>query len=165
MFLTPAARALAADRRARLDLAVRAVFDKHRDGVEQLIDTRMLAERCPGVVANAKGVPARARVGEDVMTLVCRAWAPVTGAGDYYIVPRLGSFFDGEIVSRKGASHGSPHLYDRTVSMLVRAPGLIDAGIIIDDPVDFSAFAALEAAFVGLDARAPRDILGAHVAR
>jgi len=165
VFLTPAAHALAPDRRARLDVAVRAVFDKHHDGVEQLIDTRLLAERCPGVLATAKGSPARARVGEDVMTLVCRAWAPVTGAGDYYIVPRLGSFFDGEIVSGKGASHGSPHLYDRTVAMLVRAPGLIDAGVVIDDPVDFSAFAALEAAFVGLDARAPRDILRAHVAR
>ena len=43
--------------------------------------------------------------------------------------------------------------------MLVRAPGLIDAGAENDDPVDFSAFAALEAAFVGLDTRAPRDIL------
>jgi hypothetical protein len=99
------------------------------------------------------------------MTLVCRSWAPVDGAGDYYMVPRVGSVFDGEIVIGKGASHGSPHLYDRTVSMLVRAPGLVDAGAVIDEPMDFSAFSALEAAFVGLDARAPRDILNAHVAR
>jgi hypothetical protein len=165
VFLTPAAHGLGTDRRARLDLAVRAVFEKHRDGVEQLIDTRTLAERCAGVLAKAKGIPERARAGEDVLTLVCRAWAPVVGAGDYYIVPRLGSFFDGEIVSRKGASHGSPHLYDRTVSMLVRAPGLVDAGVVIDDPVDFSAYSALEAAFVGLDTTPPRDILRAHVAR
>jgi hypothetical protein len=162
VFLTDAARRLAAEPRARLDLAVRAVFEKHRDGVEQLFDARTLEQRCPGVLAKAKGIPERARAGEDVLTLVCRAWAP---AGDYYIVPRLGSFFDGEIVSGKGASHGSPHLYDRTVSMLVRAPGLVDAGVVIDDPVDFSLYSALEAAFVGLDTTPPRDILRAHVAR
>ena len=46
--------------------------------------------------------------------------------------------------------------------MLVRAPGLIEPGAAVEDPVDFSVFAALEAAFVGLDTRAPRDILEAH---
>jgi hypothetical protein len=35
----------------------------------------------------------------------------------------------------------------------------------VEEPVDFSVFSALEAAFVGLDAQAPRDILAAHVAR
>ncbi len=165
VFLSPAAKSLPEGRRARLDQALRRTFEKHRDGVEQLIDTRMLAERCPTVLARAKGVPMRAQPGEDVLTLVCRGWAPVIGAGDYFIVPRLGSYFDGELVSGKGASHGSPHLYDRTVSMLVRAPGLIDAGAVIDDPADFSVFSALEAAFVGLDTRAPREILSAHVAR
>jgi hypothetical protein len=64
-----------------------------------------------------------------------------------------------------GASHGSPHLYDRTVPMLVRAPGAIDAGAVLDAPVDFAAFAALEAALLGLDARSPHEILLAHTAR
>jgi arylsulfatase A-like enzyme len=165
LFLTPAARALPADRRALLDKAVRATLDKHSDGIAEVLDARLLAERCPSVLASAKGVPDRARVGEDVLTLVCRSWAPLGGAGDFYIVPRLGSIFDGEVVAGKGASHGSPNLYDRTVSMLVRAPGAIDAGAVVDAPVDFSVFAALEAALVGLDARAPRDILAAHTAR
>ncbi|MDB4933597.1 MAG: Alkaline phosphatase [Labilithrix sp.] len=165
VFVTPGARALPTERRAVLDKAIRATFAKHQDGIEQLIDTRELAQRCPDVLATAKGIPARARAGEPILTLVCRAWAPVVGAGDYYMVPRVGSVFDGEIVIGKGASHGSPHLYDRTVSMLVRAPGAVAAGATIDDPVDFSAFAALEAAFVGLDTRAPRDILEAHIAR
>lgn len=165
LFLTPAARALPADRRALLDKTIRATFEKHSDGVAEVLDVRMLTERCPGVLASAKGVPDRARAGEDVLTLVCRAWAPLGGAGDYYIVPKLGSIFDGEVVIGKGASHGSPHLYDRTVSMLVRAPGAIDAGAVVDAPVDFSVFSALEAALVGLDSRAPRDILAAHTAR
>ena len=165
VFLTAAGRGLTGERRVLLDQAIRRTFAAHSDGVQEVIDARALADRCPGVIAAAKGIPARARAGEDLITLVCRAWAPVVGAGDYYIVPRVGSVFDGEIVSGKGASHGSPHLYDRTVSMLVRAPGAIDAGGVVDDPVDFSVFSALEAALVGLDARAPRDILAAHIAR
>lgn len=108
-------------------------------------------------------MPDRARLGEDVMTLVCRSWSP--DAGDYYVLPRPGSFFDGELVIGKGTSHGTPYAYDRTVSMLVRAPGLIEPGAVIEDAVDFSAFAALEGAFLGLDARAPRDVLEAHRAR
>jgi hypothetical protein len=162
VFLTPAARALPEARRALLDASIRSVFAKHKDGVDEIIDVRTLAARCPDTIAKARGIPERARIGEDVFTLVCRSWAPVADMGDFYIVPRIGSVFDGEIVVGKGASHGSPHLYDRTVSMLVRAPG-VDAGAVIDDPVDFAAFAALEATLVGVDTRAARDILDAHV--
>lgn len=165
LFLTPEARALTGKRRAVLDGAIRRVLAGHHDGLEDFIDARTLAKRCPDVLAHAKGAPARARIGEDVTTLVCRAWSPIVGAGDYYLVPRIGSSFDGEIVSGKGASHGSPQIYDRTVPMLVRAPGVIDAGAVVDAPVDFSVFAALEASLAGLDGRAPRDILEANVAR
>jgi hypothetical protein len=162
VFLTPEARALAADRRALLDRSIRATLAKHA-AVADVLDTRTFATRCPEVLAHARGVPDRARLGEDVLTLVCRSWSP--DAGDYYVLPRSGSFFDGELVIGKGTSHGTPYPYDRTVSMLVRAPGLIDPGAVLDDPFDFSVYAALEAAFLGLDARAPRDILEAHRAR
>ena len=159
VFLTPEARALPADRRALLDETIRATLAKHA-GVADVLDAPTLGTRCPEVLARARGVPARARLGEDVITLVCRSWSP--DAGDYYVVPRPGSFFDGEVVIGKGSSHGTPYPYNRTVSMLVRAPGSIEPGAVIDDPVDFSVFAALETAFVGLDTRAPRDILEAH---
>ena len=164
VFLTPEARALPEARRVLLDKTVRATLGKHA-AIAEVLDVRMLGAQCPLVLARALGVPDRARAGEDVLTLVCRSWAPGLGAGDYYVVPRPGSFFDGEIALHKGTSHGTPYLYDRTVFMLVRAPGVIDEGAVIDDPVDFSVFAALEAAFVGLDTRAPRDILAAHRAR
>jgi hypothetical protein len=164
LFLTPAARALTGRRRAALDDAIRSTLGKHHDGLEEVIDVRTLAKRCPDVLAQAKSAPARAQIGEDVMTLVCRAWSPIVGAGDYYLVSRVGSSFDGEIVIGKGASHGSLHVYDRTVPLLVRAPGVVDAGAIVEEPVDFSVFAALEAAFAGLDRRAPRDILEANIA-
>lgn len=162
VFLTPEARALPEARRALLDKTIRATLGKHA-AVADVLDARMLATRCPEVLAHAHGSPDRARLGEDVLTLVCRSWSP--DAGDYYVLPRPGSFFDGELVIGKGTSHGTPYTYDRTVSMLVRAPGLIDAGAVLEDPFDFSVYAALEAAFVGLDARAPRDILEAHRAK
>ena len=167
VFLTPAARALDPKRREALDAVIRATLPRAANGgIDSVLDTRMLAKRCPDVLQSARGIPARAVAGEDLLTLVCRAWGPFPGAGDYYLVPRAGSSFDGQIVIGKGASHGSPHLYDRTVSMLVRAPGPIDAGAVIDAPVDFSVFAALEASLagVGLDQRAPRDILASDVA-
>ena len=160
VYLTPEARALPEDRLAVLDKAVRVTLAKHK-GIAEVFDTGMLALTCPSLLAAASPVPARARSNVDgLLTLVCRAWPP--GTGDYYVVPAPGSFFDSDLVVAKGASHGTPYLYDRTVSMLVRAPGAIDAGAVIDDPVDFSVFAALEAAFVGLDKRAPREILDAH---
>jgi hypothetical protein len=164
LFLTPEGRALSGKRRAALDDAIRRTLGRHAEGLADVIDAETLAKRCPDVLAHAKKAPARAQAGEDVMTLVCRAWSPVAGAGDYYLVPRIGSSFDGEIVSGKGASHGSPQLYDRTVSLLVRAPGAIEAGAVVEDAVDFSVFAALEPSLVGLDSRAPRDVLEAHVA-
>ena len=159
VFLTPEARALPADRRALVDKTIRAVLARHA-GVADVLDTRDFATKCPDALARARGIPDRARLGEDVLTLVCRSWSP--DAGDYYVLPKPGSFFDGELVIGKGTSHGTPYTYDRTVSMLVRAPGLVEGGAVLDDPFDFSVFAALEAAFIGLDTRAPRDILQAH---
>lgn len=159
LFLTPEARALPEVRRALLDKTIRDTLGKHA-AVSEVLDTRMLATKCPEVLAHARKIPDRARLGEDVLTLVCRSWSP--DAGDYYVVPRPGSFFDGELVIGKGTSHGTPFTYDRTVSMLVRAPGLIDAGAVLEDPFDFAVYSALEAAFLGLDPRAPRDILEAH---
>lgn len=164
VFLTPAARALPEERRALLDKTIRTTLTKH-SGVSQVLDVRDLAKQCPPQLAHARGAPDRARVGEDVLTLVCRSWAEGVGAGDYYVLTHPGSFFDGELVIGKGTSHGTPYPYDRTVSMLVRAPGLVDSGVAIDDPVDFTAYSALEAALAGVDARAPRDILDALTAR
>ena len=159
VFLTPEGRALPEARRALLDKTIRDTLGKHA-AVSEVLDTRMLATKCPEVLAHARKMPDRARLGEDILTLVCRSWSP--DAGDYYVLPRPGSFFDGELVVGKGTSHGTPFTYDRTVSMLVRAPGLIDAGAVLEDPFDFAVYSALEAAFVGLDRRAPRDILEAH---
>jgi hypothetical protein len=140
VFLTDAARRLEGPRRRTVDQVVRRVFlDGHRDDTAEVFDTRELSARCPAILAGARGAPDRARPGEDLLTLVCRSFRPDAGAGDYYVVPKYGSFWDGELVPGKGSSHGTPYLYDRTVPLLVRgAPGELDAGGAIDDPVDFA---------------------------
>jgi len=43
-------------------------------------------------------------------------------------------------------NHGSPWLFDRSVPILIRAPRRVDAGVVVDKPVDFETTTfALEA--------------------
>ncbi len=168
VFLSSEANKLGADKRAALDEVVRAVFLKrHKEAVLSIHDVRDLRKRCPEILAKARGVPDRARPGEDVEALVCRSWADVPDSGDYIVVPRLGFFFDGEHTKLKGTSHGTPHLYDRTVPLFVRTSDRgPDDGRVVTDPVDFTAYAALEAALLGLTPDATvRGILDAKTAR
>ena len=53
----------------------------------------------------------------------------------------------------KGASHGSPYLYDRAVPLLVRAPGRVAAGQVDPTPASFATFTKTLAALLGI--RAP----------
>lgn len=171
VFLTPAARVLPAPKRATLDALVRRTLDRRSDGIAQVLDVDELLASCPARLARAATSPARARPGEDLLTLVCRAVptrASVDGRlGDYYVVPKRGSFFDADYVPGHGTSHGTPWLYDRTVPLFIHAPGRIAGGAVVSQPVDFSAYAALEAALLGLPGPATdaRAVLDAHLAR
>lgn len=165
VFLTKEGRSIEGAQRAKLDAAVkRVILEKHAADIVDLIDEREMKQRCPGVLASAKPAPQRALPGEDIFTLACRSWTDQEGTGDWLVVLRRGSFFDGEVVIGKGSSHGSPYLYDRTVPLFVRTATRADAGRAFTDPVDFSAYAALSASFLGLDPRAPREILDALTA-
>lgn len=153
VYLSTAARRLPPPKRAALDRAVRATLAKHK-GVANVFDAKTLASSCPAAIA--KG-------GDDVLALVCRSWPgppAESGAGDYYVVTAPGSFFDAEITTGKGTSHGTPHPYDRAVPLLVLAPR-VDAGTVIDGPIDFGAYAAIEASLLGLEPRSPKEILDA----
>ena len=153
VFLTPEARALPPAKLALVDKSVRDVLAKHK-GVAEIFDAKMLGEKCPDALA--KG-------GEDILALVCRGWprgAPSeTGAGDYYVVVSRGSFFDAEMTTGKGTSHGAPYLFDREVPLFVRTADHADAGTVIDTRVDFTAYSAIEASLLGLDPRSPKEIL------
>lgn len=153
VFLSRAGRALAPPERAKVDQLVRRVLmEKHEGAVHAIHDVRELAERCPEVLRSGPGIPERARRDLDLLLQVCLSWAPDGGAGDYFVVPAHGSFFDGEIAPDHGASHGTPWLYDRTVPLFVRGPG-VTAGATISEPVDFVVYHDLEGAFLDLPGR------------
>ncbi|HRG99544.1 MAG TPA: hypothetical protein PLR99_25025, partial [Polyangiaceae bacterium] len=120
------------------------------------IPASWLAERC-GALAAGRGAVAVAAA--DVDALVCASWSP--GAGDVYVVPKVGAFFDPLQVVGKGMSHGSPYAYDRTVPLLVRAPGRVARGAIVDE-APFEAFRAALEALLGL---APAPAWAAPAAR
>jgi hypothetical protein len=132
--LTPAARALDAARRDKLIAALSARLARHRE-IEGVIDVRTLPARCPPPAV------------ETVEALVCRSYA---GVGDLYVYPRSGSLFDPEIVEGTGANHGSPHLSDRSVPLLVRAPGRVAAGRVVEVPLGPAAFTRTAASLLGV---------------
>jgi hypothetical protein len=137
VYLTPVARDLPAARRALLDGAIGEALRGHPE-VDQVTPTRGLPAACP-----PEG-------DESIPALVCRAVAP--GAGDYYVVPSRGSFFDPGVVAGKGTSHGSPYLFDRTVPLLAVARGRIASGAVVDEAVGFETFARTAAELLGVPA-------------
>jgi hypothetical protein len=124
VYLTEAAEALPAPRREVLQAALAARLREHPE-VERVIDTRT--------------VPAACAEGESVEALLCRAIPDRSGAA-LYAQARAGSFFDPGYTPGRGASHGSPYLFDRTVPMLVRAPGREAAGRVVDEPTSYTEF-------------------------
>ncbi len=140
VYLTSSARALPQATRTKLDRALTAALMRHRE-VAEVFDVRTLPGTCPG------------EENESTPALVCRSYMPGSG-GDFYVVPRPGSFFDPNIVIGKGTSHGTPYLYDRSVPLIVRAPDRVPAGVIVTEPTSFGAFAHTAAALLDIDAPA-----------
>ncbi len=120
---TKEARALDPAQRKKLDDALVAKL-RATPGVEDVHVVRNEPAVCPP------------RSDESVAALVCRSVDP-NGPGDLYVVTRAGSFFDPRYAEGKGMNHGSPWLFDRSVPILVRAPGRVDPGKIVEKPVDF----------------------------
>ena len=124
VYLTAAAEALPATRRELLQTTLTARLREHPE-VERVIDTRT--------------VPARCAEGESVEALLCRAIPDHNGAA-LYAQARAGAFFDAGYALGRGTSHGSPYLFDRTVPMLVRAPGREPAGREVPEPISYTEF-------------------------
>jgi len=136
VYLTPRGRALPPDQRAALRRRIDALFVGTGE-VAQVIDVRAAPEVCPP--PSDESLPA----------LTCRSVRP-DQAGDFYIVPAPGFFFDPELAIGAGTSHGSPYLYDRTVPLLVRAPGRVPPGTTRAAPTSYAAFARTAAALLGI---------------
>ena len=129
-----AASALPPPRRAVLTGALLAALAR-RPELEKVYDVRTLPPTCPPLTD------------ESLDSLVCHSYAPARG-GDIYLAARPGFFFDPSVVVGKGESHGSPWRYDRTVPLLVRAPGRAAAGVLLQT-APFSAFARTLSGLVG----------------
>ena len=150
LYLAAAARELPAARRARLDAAIVAAL-RGIDGVAHAFALPL--------------APAPCAPGEGLAALVCRSIP--RGGPDYYAVLAPGWSFLGSMVPGHGSNHGSPYLYDRSVPLLVRAPGRVPAGVVVEEPVAFPAFARTAAALLELGGFAAhgRDLTRAAAAR
>ena len=135
VFLTPAARAVPEEKRNALLRALTRSLQQRAE-IAAVIDPRTVKRPCPP--------PAD----ETMEALVCRSLRAGSG-GDLYLVPRPGSFVGLTSISH-GTNHGTPYLYDRAVPLLVRAPGRVAAGVVLDDPMATAAFVRTAAALLGV---------------
>jgi hypothetical protein len=152
VYVTAAARALDPARRRALDDALVAEL-RATPGVAGVWDVHAMPARCPAGVGLA--------------ACVCRsippgALAPPGDLVELYVAVAPGWFFDPDIVVGKGTSHGSAWPNDRTVPLLVRAPGRVAAGRVVAGTVPPSSFAVTAAHLLGVappaGARGGRDL-------
>jgi hypothetical protein len=134
---TPAARALAPDRRAALDARMLSTLATTA-GVHAAFSVRALAADCAGPKA-----------ADALLASVC-ASTDASAPYDLYVVTRPGSFFDSGYVPGKGMNHGSPWPFDRTVPLLVRAPGRVPAAVVRDEVVSYGTTTRALAALLHL---------------
>jgi hypothetical protein len=111
---------------------------------------RALAPLGIAEVVSTRNAPATCPTGDSRAALVCRSIDP-KGPATLYLLVAPGAFFDPEVVTGAGSSHGSPYLYDRAVPLLVRAPGLVPAGVVRETPVSFASFTRTAAAILGVE--------------
>jgi len=92
--------------------------------IAKVFDTSAFAAECPGAAD------------ESLDALVCRSVQPSRG-GDFFISLKPGYFFGEE---PSGTNHGNAELSDRSVPLLVRAPGQVAAGNVVSLPQSFELF-------------------------
>lgn len=125
--------ALTPEGRAKREQLVPALIARLKDNpaVADAIDVRSLPKECPSG-------------GETLEALACHAYPPGS-AGDILVVLRRGAGF-GE---GSGANHGMPYTYDLTIPFLVRAPGRVQAGRVIEDELPAATFTRTVARLLG----------------
>ncbi|MBI5517492.1 MAG: alkaline phosphatase family protein [Deltaproteobacteria bacterium] len=135
VYVTPAAEALAPERRERLQAALRDRARAYVD-VERVVDARTVPDRCAE--------------DETPEALLCRS-IPARSGAVLYLQARAGVFFDAGYTLGQGTSHGSPYLFDRAVPLLVRDPGREPAGRVVEEPQPFTRYRALAERFLGIE--------------
>jgi hypothetical protein len=134
------------------EAALRLPAELRADLVDALSE-RLAAE--PGVlrVADLNQLPESCGPVEDVSTLVCAGAITDDGAALYVVLAPGWTFFT-TLVPGFGTNHGSTFLYDRSVPLLVRAPGRVAAGATIAEQISFASFSRTAAALLGIPAPA-----------
>ncbi len=138
VYFTPAARALPADRWAALVDAVTRDL-RSRPEVRDVVSA-VAPPSCPGATND-----------DSLAAVVCQS-IPTGIDTQLYVVVRPGAFFDTDYVPGRGTNHGSPYLYDRSVPLLVRAPGRVAAGAEVGagTACSYTLFARTAAALLGV---------------
>lgn len=134
VYLTPEAQALPADRARRmLDAMIRRA--RQHAELERVVETTTVAPSCAE--------------GESVESLLCRS-IPADSGAVLFLQSRAGAFFDAGYTLGFGTSHGSPYLFDRSVPLFVRAPGVVEEGRTIDEPIAFTRFREMATRLLGM---------------
>jgi len=97
------------------------------EGIREVFDVSALPAACPDTRDDS------------VFALVCRSVVPGV-SGQLYVVTTQGTFFGTDRLPPSGTTHGSPYLYDRSIPVLLRAPGRVTAGNVVSRTRDFSIF-------------------------
>jgi hypothetical protein len=126
LYLSDDAKRLAAPKSRRLRQALISAL-MQTGVVEKLLDMANLPVSCPSVDD------------ESFDALVCRSAMKGRG-GDYLILLKSGHFFDTGYVPGFGTSHGNADLCDRSVPLLVRAPGVVPSGKVEGSAQSFVIF-------------------------
>jgi hypothetical protein len=129
LYWSEAAKRLSPPRFERLHSAVVQALTKVT-GVSRLFDVSAMPADCPPFQD------------ESLDALVCRSVRKGVG-GDYFIALSPGYFFDTLYVPGYGTSHGNSSIYDRSVPVLVRAPGKVATGQVVDTPQSFTVYSQL----------------------
>jgi Type I phosphodiesterase / nucleotide pyrophosphatase len=139
VYFTTSAMRLDEPKRRALDDALAQTL-RARPGIRSVYVTRdVAAQKCAP------------DADESETALVCRSVAGgPDGGGELYMVAHPGAFFDPSVVVGKGTSHGSPYLFDRAVPLFVRAPGKVPAGVLVQEPLGYGAFAKTAASLLGI---------------
>ena len=124
-----------------------ALPESKRDALESAI--RNALARHPEVARVEKGGKrASCEPGESIESLICRSLTDAS-TGALYIALTPGSYFESGHAIGRGASHGSPYLFDRSVPLIVRAPGAA-SGVVVSEPVPFESHSRTLCSALGL---------------
>ncbi len=137
MYLAPRAAELDAGVREKVLGSLGARLERER-GIAETVAVSSIEQPCPGPSDDS------------LAALVCRSVA--AASGDLYLVPERGHFFHVGYTPEGGCNHGTPYLYDRSVPLLIRAPGRVRVGQRLQGPRSFATFARTAASLLGVGA-------------